>query len=937
MGVARDMRSPCTFNASGLDPFRRRRHGAADGSWTCRAPGVDIVGVEAFRWGFAGLERHAKNESHSGTEPVSPSACPPWAGEGFKQEQKGDTITTIGSQAAVFPKGGSLMRARKASLFLPLFLVASLVVPWLFSDSPAYAQGTWSLEATGGLGNPANVIASASAVYNSRLYVGTENPGGLEIFSYDGENWTQVVGGGPGPTAPGFGNPNNSIAESMLVFGGQLYVGTRNNATGSEIWRYDGLTWEAVVGGGAAVPSGFGNPGNQGASSMAAYGLQLYVGTYSWGGCEVWAFDGANWIQSVGAGPSALIGPGFGTACVVAESMQVFGSGLYVGTGSPGGGEVWAFDGAGWTPLVSSDPSAPLGTGFGDPNNTDVTDMAVYAGSLYAGTSNWNTGCEVWAFDGASWTQSVGNLPGPHPHSGFGMVENRIAMEMEVYDSRLLVGTYNGNGCMVVSFDGEFWLAEVGYGAPGTYTAQGFGDINNITIRSAAVFNNRLHLGTSNNATGCDLFAFKSSSTWYLAEGATDGGFETWVLVQNPTSLPAVISLFFQTEAGPAAGPTDTIPPHSRRSYLLNSYVTTFEVSTMVKADVDVICERAVYWTPPGSATRRLGHDSIGVVNPSSTWYLAEGTTAGGWETWVLVQNPNPNPVNVDVVFQTDGGQVQGPQATLEANSRESYLVDSYVETFDVSTQVTSYMGDVVCERAVYFTPDGSAVRELGHDSIGVVSPSNVWYLPEGATAGSFETWVLVQNPNPDFVNIDMKFQTGGGQTQGPVDSIPAHSRRSYLVDAWVDTYDVSTMVTSTGGAVVCERAMYEAPIDPANRLIGHDSIGATVGGREWYLPEGATSSGFETWVLVQNPNPNPVDIDIRFQTEGGEVPGPAETIPAHSRRSYEVSKWAVTNDVSTKVTSVAGGYIICERAVYWKPSPGAVRYLGTDSIGYDP
>ena len=108
-------------------------------------------------------------------------------------------------------------------------------------------------------------------------------------------------------------------------------------------------------------------------------------------------------------------------------------------------------------------------------------------------------------------------------------------------------------------------------------------------------------------------------------------------------------------------------------------------------------------------------------------------------------------------------------------------------------------------------------------------------------------------------------------------------------------------------------------------------------GGLVWYLPEGATAGGFETWVLVQNPNVAPVDIDMRFQTGAGEVAGPVDTIPAQSRKTYKVNNWVSTFDVSTKVTSNAGGNIICERAVYWRPAPDAVRYLGTDSIGYCP
>ncbi|MBN2028277.1 MAG: hypothetical protein JW854_16120 [Actinobacteria bacterium] len=835
------------------------------------------------------------------------------------------------------------MRLRKSALLFVLALAAGFVLAVLQPAGPAFA-GTWSLEATGGLGGgAANDAALAMALYNSKLYVGTENfATGLEIHSFDGETWVQEVGGGPPGTvtAPGFGNPANVAVISMLVYGSDLYVGTENAAAGCEVWRYDGITWTQVVGqsppGTPGTGPGFGNAINWYASAMAIYGTDLYVGTFSWGGCELWSFDGAVWTQVVGGLPSALIGPGFGTGCIALWTLQDFGTDLFVGTGAPGGCEVWSLNGITWTAQVSADPTAPLGLGFGNVANTDVMDMAVYGSNIYAGTSNLG-GCEVWRYDGINWIQDVGAQPTAIIGPGFGPGGSRDVMQLEVYDSHLFAGTLNNAGCEVWSFNGTTWAQEVGGGAPGTYEAPGFGDTNNKFARGTATFNNRLYLGTGNTNTGCDVFSFSASTTWYLAEGATMGGFETWILVQNPNPNPVNVNLSFQTGVGPVVGPTDTIPANSRRSYLVNTYVNSFDVSTVVSADADVVCERSMYWTPAGAASRRVGHDSIGVVNPASTWYLAEGATAGGFETWVLVQNPNPDPVNVDVKFQTDAGEVQGPQETLAGFSRKSYPVDNYVDTFDVSTRVDSYMGDVVCERAVYFTPDGYPVREVGHESIGVVSPSSTWYLAEGATAGDFETWVLVQNPTSDWVNIDMRFQTGGGEVQGPVDTIAPRSRKSYLVDNWVDTFDVSTSVTSTGGPVICERAMYEAPVVPTRREIGHDSIGTTVGALEWYLAEGATLGGFETWVLVQNPNATPVDIDLRFQTSTGEVAGPVDTIPANSRKSYLVNSWVNTYDVSTKVTSTTGGFIICERAVYWRPAPGAVRYLGTDSIGYSP
>ena len=830
------------------------------------------------------------------------------------------------------------MKPKKYSFLFVVVFLCGLVLPTLPSIAPALAQGgKWSQEASGGFGSVNNTQAYSSAIFQSKLFVGIVNSTlGLQIYSCDGASWVQEVGGGvPGtPTAPGFGNPGNVAAASMIVYDSCLYVGTGRNVGTCEVWRYDGNSWTPVVGGGSPVPAGFGNANNMDVMAMALYGLDLYLTTRNFvGGCEVWRYDGTNWTPVVGGGSSMPAGFGIPGNQEI-DALAAYGPYLYAGTTNPSlACAVWRYDGNVWVPMVGG--GAAVGPGFANPNNKGAVSMSVYLGTLFVGTANNATGCEVWYFNGTSWTQSVGGLPMAQRGSGFGNPASILAKTLFVYDSMLFAGTRTSGGCEVWCYDGATWIQEVGGGAAGTPTGPGFGDTANVMAATMASLNNRLYFGTINSGTGCQVWSFKSSTSWYLAEGATAGGFETWVLVQNANPDPANVTISFQTGTGYQAGPSDTIPGNSRRSYLVNNYVNTFDVSTKVKANKDVICERSVYWTPPGSTVRIVGHDSIGVVNPSSSWYLAEGATAGGFETWVLVQNPNPDTVNVDLRFQTDAGQVQGPQESLPAYTRKSYPVNNYVNSFNVSTMVNSYMGDVICERAVYYTPPGYPVREVGHDSIGVVSPSSTWYLAEGATAGGFETWVLAQNPNSVPVSIDVKFQTDAGQIQGPVDTIPARSRKSYLANNWTSTYDVSTKVSSTGGGVVCERAVYETPEGLGFRILGHDSVGTTVSGLEWYMPEGATAGGFETWVLVQNPNATPVNIDMKFQTGAGQVQGPVDTVPARSRKTYLVNNWTSTFDVSTKVTSTSGGGIICERAVYWRPAPAAIRYLGTDSIGY--
>ena len=853
------------------------------------------------------------------------------------------------------------MKKRGKCLILTMAVLSGVLMALLLFAGVALGED-FKQDATGGFGIATNDNVLSMTEYDGRLYVGTGSlAASCEVWSYDGANWNSLVGVAPQSLLPpGFGNANNKVAWSMAIYNEELYVGTGNNASGCEVWSFNGTAWTQVVGAQptAIIGSGFGNAVNADAYSMAVYGGNLYVATTNVAGCEVWSFNGTAWTQVVGQSPPGTpgTGPGFGNAANDPISMAAFGSDLYVGTLNFGSGcEVWDFNGATWTQVAGNLPGTIIGSGFGNAANAGCYALAPYGGELYAGTQNIATGCEVWSLGPAGWTQVVGQSPPGTPGTGpgFGNAANNTAQTLIVFSNHLYASTQKvaGSGCEVWRYDGTSWVMVVG--GPGVNpTSEGFGNVNNSSAFWAAVYDLGLYWGTLNQTSGCEIWSTKTSPTWFLAEGATAGGFETWVLVQNPNAFPVPIDIRFQTAAGEVQGPVgDVIPAESRVSYLVNAFVPdNFDVSTSVTGlGGDLICERAVYWTPEGSTYRTLGHDSIGVTTAAPTWYLAEGAAGnnadGFFETWVLVQNPNPVPVDIDMDFQTSAGPLQGPLATIAASSRRSFRVNNYVDDLDVSTRVSSLTpgADIICERAMYWTYEGSDNRTLGHDSIGVTTPSNTWFLAEGATAGGFETWVLIQNPGPNPVPIDMKFQTDAGQIQGPVgDLVPAGSRVSYRVNDYVpDNFDVSTSVESFGGNVICERAMYWVPEGADSWELGHDSRGVTNGGLTWYLAEGATLGDFETFVLVQNPNPAPVTIDIQFQTDAGPFPAPGDppltdTIPASSRRTYRVNDYVATFDVSTRVASTAGGFIICERAMYWSP-PGAERILGHDSIGFDP
>ncbi|RJP30863.1 MAG: hypothetical protein C4536_09010, partial [Actinobacteria bacterium] len=404
-------------------------------------------------------------------------------------------------------------------MLLPVFLVSMLVLTGSSSPPALSAQRTfaWTQLNTNGFGRPANIGCLGMSVNEDQLYLGTWTTFiGASVMRYDGAQFTTIASGG-------FENLAN-YAAGTVVHDGTVYAGTFNIVTGCEVWRYDGGTsWTRVDGGTSPGNGGFGDARNTGTYSAASHGGSLYIGTQNaTTGGEVWRYDGGTSWTRVDGGTSPGNG-GFGDATNRACHIQTYGGHLYASTQNlTTGCEVWRYDGGtSWTRVDGG--TSPGNGGFGDAN-TEVCGLIEYDMSLYAYTTNFTTGCEVWRYDGGtSWTRvDGGTSPG---NGGFGDASNTELYSATVYNGRLIGGTGNIQGCEIWSYDGAAWERIADNGIDGT---------QNHTAESLAACQGNLFVGTGNNSTGTEIWTTKTAPAWYLAEGATAGGFETWVLVQNP-------------------------------------------------------------------------------------------------------------------------------------------------------------------------------------------------------------------------------------------------------------------------------------------------------------------------------------------------------------------------------------------------------------------
>jgi hypothetical protein len=232
--------------------------------------------------------------------------------------------------------------------------------------------------------------------------------------------------------------------------------------------------------------------------------------TYKWraeasDGCEIWKYNQStqHWTSVINGTGTGNTSAGFGNATNwgTGEIIEFNGS-LYVGTWSSPkyGCEIWRFNGSTWTNVVGR--FGPIwGCGFGNIHNCAVTSMTVFKGHLYVGTMNFdwsNNGfCEVWRNNNSNctdWVKVVDN--GFRDGSGAGpTARNAYAWRMVNFSGMLYVGTFN----IPIPWWGERGceLFRSGTGNSGDWHimnlsgGQGFGEKENYGIRGLVNWNNQ--------------------------------------------------------------------------------------------------------------------------------------------------------------------------------------------------------------------------------------------------------------------------------------------------------------------------------------------------------------------------------------------------------------------------------------------------------------
>jgi hypothetical protein len=207
------------------------------------------------------------------------------------------------------------------------------------------------------------------------------------------------------------------------------------------------------------------------------------------------------------------------------------------------------------------------------------------------------------------------------------------------------------------------------------------------------------------------------ATNWFLAEGATGSFFDMYVLVGNPGTSPAALTVSYLLPSGERFSKPYVVGPQNRLTISVDGEdprLLNTPVSVIVESTQPVVVERAMWWPSPNWYETHL---SAGSTTTGTKWALAANDIGQHYPeldniTYILIANTSNTQGTAAITIYPDASLLNpGPGTvtlSLPPNSRTTYPI-SFISSRYVQGFAAEIEADVpiVVERAMYKTRDG--------------------------------------------------------------------------------------------------------------------------------------------------------------------------------------------------------------------------------------
>ena len=414
-------------------------------------------------------------------------------------------------------------------------------------------------------------------------------------------------------------------------------------------------------------------------------------------------------------------------------------------------------------------------------------------------------------------------------------------------------------------------------------------------------------------------------SSAFFCTGATaseEGAANGTVVVANAGDRPVTGTVTVIPSEGDPKEVGVRVPASGRAAVSLPEVVSAPYVSAMVELDGgQSVVELA--------ASGPLGESISPCASAASTrWYFAEGVTTRDAAEILTLFNPFPEDAVVDMVFNTEEGEVT-PQALTGLSVRGRGMavinVGDHVQRREaVAARVSARVGRLVASRLQTF--DGSGARKGMSVHLGSAAPADLWYFPEGFLGDGLTERFQLFNPSRDEARVEVELTLEEGSAEPIVLTVPGESRLTVSANDEPripkNVPHAVTVRSVNGVGVLAERTIDAT--SPSNRSGLAITAGGRVATRQALVAAGQVDESTDQWVVVHNVGPRPARVSITLLEDGTRLTPPRldgiEVAP-RQRRAIRLSDAVRRGPTSLLVSSTEP--VVAERDLYKLRAPG--------------
>jgi hypothetical protein len=407
---------------------------------------------------------------------------------------------------------------------------------------------------------------------------------------------------------------------------------------------------------------------------------------------------------------------------------------------------------------------------------------------------------------------------------------------------------------------------------------------------------------------------------WYFAEGNV-ADYSQRLSFFNPSDSAADARVTLVRPGNSPITQVVAVPAGARADLVVNDLAPGANaLPAIVESSAPILAERSMGLTTDVDS-------GAGIAQLSRVWYFAEGSTANGASTYLILFNPHASAVAATLSYMRRDGVVSDQRVTIPGQNRLVITVNDIppladgtrpLADADFGVRVIAAQ-PIAAERTMRFGGN----RTGFHTGQGVATLSRTWHFAEGTTEGDFTMRLLVLNPNDQPTNVEAIFSDPAGEAQSRRYAVPPRSQLSILVNDVVPEQGVSTLVRA------------DRPIAVERALSFNDGLAGTVGAGaiapsyRWAFVDGRTTD-VAYYLAVSNPNRLPATVTVDLLFADGAPATQSFSVPANAR--YTLAVHELYPDEAAVTAVVTGTVpIVAERSLF----PGAGTRGGSTALGF--